>query len=97
MIIRIHLLRLVDTKNSNSELVERRVLGRTSRKIIIKLMELKPEQINRFIQLHKNCEGFEKLSEDQKREIANGVANYYLSLFNIHQRIKKELKLGEKS
>jgi hypothetical protein len=59
-------------------------------------MELKPEQINRFIELHKDCEGFENFSEAQKREIANGVANYYLTLFNIHQRIKKEgKKIGE--
>lgn len=53
-------------------------------------MELKPEQINKFIELHKGCEGFENYSDDQKRNIANGVANYYLALFNIQQRIKKE-------
>jgi len=55
-------------------------------------MELKPEQINKFIELHRECEGFESYSEDQKREIANGVANYYLTLFSIYQRNKKEGK-----
>lgn len=53
-------------------------------------MILKPEQVNKFIELHKDCAGFESYSEDQMREIANGVANYYLTLFNIQQRIKKE-------
>lgn len=52
-------------------------------------MELKPEQIERFIELHKNIPDFEKYSEAQIREIANGVANYYLSLYKIHQRHKK--------
>ena len=53
-------------------------------------MELKPEQINKFIELHKSLPGFEYLSEEQIREIANKVANYYLTLFKIHQRIKKD-------
>lgn len=52
-------------------------------------MELKPEQIDKFKELHKDCAGFENYSEDEVREIANGVANYYVSLFKIHQRIKK--------
>ena len=51
-------------------------------------MELKPEQINKFIELNKDVEGFECLSEKQKKEIANGVANYFLTLFKIHQRVK---------
>lgn len=53
-------------------------------------MILKPEQINRFVEFHKDCADFSGYSEDQIREIANGVANYYLNLFNIQQRIKKE-------
>lgn len=53
-------------------------------------MELKPEQIKKFVELHKDCAGFEKYSEEQIREIANGVANYYLTLFKIYQRVKKE-------
>lgn len=55
-------------------------------------MQLKPEQIKKFIELHKDCEGFDNYSDEQKAEIANGVANYYLTLFNIHQRIRKENK-----
>jgi len=55
-------------------------------------MELKPEQIKKFIEIHKDCAGFENYSEKQINEIANGMANYYLSLFNIYQRIKKENK-----
>jgi hypothetical protein len=53
-------------------------------------MELKPEQIERFIDLHKNVPGFEKYSDSDVREIANGVANYFSSLFKIYQRLKKE-------
>lgn len=53
-------------------------------------MILKTEQINKFIELHKNCAGFESYTEDQKREIANGVANFYITLFNIQQRSLKE-------
>ncbi|HBG68866.1 hypothetical protein A2W67_02655 [Candidatus Nomurabacteria bacterium RIFCSPLOWO2_02_40_28] len=55
-------------------------------------MELKPEQIEKFKELHKGLDGFEKYSEDEVREIANGVANYYLTLFKIYQRVKKEKK-----
>lgn len=53
-------------------------------------MELKQKQINKFIELHKDCKDFDNYSEEQKREIANGVANYYLTLFNIYKRIKKD-------
>jgi hypothetical protein len=53
-------------------------------------MQLKTEQIQKFKELHKDVEGFEKYSEGQITEIANGVANYYLTLFNIHQRNNKD-------
>lgn len=53
-------------------------------------MILKPEQFNKFIELHKNFNSFMCYSDDQKKEIANGIANYYLTLFNIQQRIKKD-------
>ncbi len=53
-------------------------------------MELKQEQINKFKEIHKDCPEFNQFSETQIAEIANGVANYYLSLFKILQRIKKE-------
>jgi len=55
-------------------------------------MELKSEQIKKFIEIHKDCEGFDKYSEEQVSKIANGVANYYLTLFKIYQRIRKENK-----
>ncbi len=53
-------------------------------------MELKPEQIRKFIELNKDIPEFKNYSESEMKEIANGVANYYLSLFNIAQRIKRE-------
>jgi flagellar assembly factor FliW len=53
-------------------------------------MELRPEQIQKFIDLHKGIPGFEKYSGAEIREIANGVANYYLSLYKIYRRIQKE-------
>lgn len=55
-------------------------------------MQLKPEQINKFIEINKSCPGFNDYSEEQKREIANGVANYFLTLFAISERIKKDEK-----
>lgn len=59
-------------------------------------MELKPEQVNKFIELHKGCAGFEAYSKEQQNQIANGVANYYLSLFKIQQNIRKrEENLGK--
>lgn len=53
-------------------------------------MELKPEQINKFKEINKDNPNFENYTEEQKAEIANGVANYYLTLFKIHQRIRKD-------
>jgi hypothetical protein len=53
-------------------------------------MELNPEQIKRFKEFHKDLAGFENFTEDQVREMANGTANYYLTLFKIHQRIIKQ-------
>jgi len=59
-------------------------------------MGLKQEQIEKFKELHKDIVGFEKYSETQIVEIANGVANYYLSLFKIQQNNKKR-KIENKS
>jgi len=53
-------------------------------------MELKLEQIKKFVELHKGYDGFEDYSEEKVREIANGVANYYITLFKIRQRVKKQ-------
>ncbi len=55
-------------------------------------MELSSEQIDKFKEIHKGLEDFNKYSEDEIREIANGVANYYITLYKIHQRINKEGK-----
>ena len=55
-------------------------------------MELKPEQVNKFIELHKDLPEFKRYSEAEVREIANGVANYYLTLFKIYQRLRSEDK-----
>lgn len=53
-------------------------------------MELKPSQIQKFIELHKDCAGFEMYTEDQKRELAISVANVYKTRFKIFLRIKKD-------
>lgn len=53
-------------------------------------MQLKKEQIERFIKLHEGLEGFDKYSQEEIEEIANGVANYYLTLYKMYQRQKKE-------
>jgi len=50
-------------------------------------MEITPEQIKGFIDLHKNGE-LEVYTEEEIREIANGVAAVYLTLFRIGRRIK---------
>lgn len=53
-------------------------------------MQLKQEQIDRFIEIHKEYPEFEKYSETEIREIANGVANYYLTLFRIYRKSEKD-------
>jgi len=55
-------------------------------------MQLRQEQINRFKELHKDLEGFDKYSESEIKEIATGVANYYLTLYKIHKRHRIEGK-----
>lgn len=52
-------------------------------------MELTPEQIAKFIEINKGLPGFEKYSEAEIKEIANGVANYYLTLFKIYQKLER--------
>jgi hypothetical protein len=53
-------------------------------------MELKPEQINKFKEINRGNPDFENYTEEQKTIIANGVANYFLTLFKIHQRIRRD-------
>lgn len=55
-------------------------------------MELQQEQIDKFKEIHKDHVDFENYSEKEVAEIANGVANYYLTLLKIYQRIKKDVK-----
>jgi hypothetical protein len=52
-------------------------------------MELTNEQIQQFKELHSSGE-LDGLSEFEICEIANNVANYFLTLFSIKQRIEKE-------
>ena len=53
-------------------------------------MQLTKEQIQRFIEINSEVPEFNKYSESEKVEIANGVANYYLTLFKIYQRLEKD-------
>ena len=54
-------------------------------------MQLKPEQVQRFKDLHKNHE-LDGYTEEEIREIANGVVNIYLTLYGIYQRIMRQEK-----
>jgi hypothetical protein len=53
-------------------------------------MEFTKEQVEGFIKIHKGYPEFKKYTEAEIREIANGVANYYATLFRIYRRLKKE-------
>lgn len=53
-------------------------------------MQLTKEQIERFIKLHEGLEGFDEYSYEEVEEIANGVANYYLTLYKMYQRQKTD-------
>ena len=52
-------------------------------------MELKQEEVEKVKETHKDDVDFEEYLEKEVVEIAKGVANYYLTLFKIYQRIKK--------
>jgi hypothetical protein len=54
-------------------------------------MQLKPDQIRRFKDLHKNHE-LDGYTEDEISELANGVANIYLTLYRTYQRVEREEK-----
>ena len=53
-------------------------------------MQLSDKQIQRFKEIHSNDGKLEGYSELEIRKIANGVANYYLTLFEIKKRIERE-------
>jgi hypothetical protein len=52
-------------------------------------MQLTPSQIKHFKDLHRDHE-LDEYTEDEIREIANGVANIYLTLYRAYQRIRFE-------
>ena len=53
-------------------------------------MRLTQEQVDRFKEIHKRSGGLEGFSDEQMAAIANGVADYYLTLFAIWQRNVRE-------
>ena len=55
-------------------------------------MELSEEQIEKFKKIHEPLGGLKEYSEEQIREIANEVANFYYTLWEINKRIKKTKK-----
>jgi len=52
-------------------------------------MQLSPEQIKRFKDLHQNHE-LDGYTEEEIRDIAQGVANIYLTLYHAYQRATRE-------
>lgn len=52
-------------------------------------MRLSSEQIEKFKRLHEHTGLLEAFSEQQIEEIANGVANYFIQLFEMKLRYKK--------
>lgn len=53
-------------------------------------MQLTKEQVQSFVEINKGIPEFDKCSEEEKIEIANGVANYYLTLFKIYHTLEKK-------
>lgn len=53
-------------------------------------MELSESQIKKFIELHQKLGSLDTYSESEIREIARGVADYYLTLYKIYKRLEKE-------
>jgi hypothetical protein len=49
-------------------------------------MKLNQEQIDSFKEIHKNSVGFEKYSDEEITEIANSIANYYLTLYKVRKK-----------
>jgi hypothetical protein len=47
-------------------------------------MELTNQQVNKFVALHKPYGGLGNLSESQIRILAQGIANFYINLFQIY-------------
>jgi hypothetical protein len=53
-------------------------------------MELSESQIEKFKKFHQRLVDLDIYSESEIREIARGVARFYLTLYKIHRRIEKE-------
>lgn len=53
-------------------------------------MELTPEHIERFKKIHEKYGGLTGYSEEEIKEIATGIANYYLTLFEIWKKLKRD-------
>lgn len=53
-------------------------------------MKLTKEQIEAFRKIHEGTDILEGLSSQDVERLAQSVAQYYLSLFKIHQRLKAE-------
>lgn len=58
-------------------------------------MQLTSSQIKKFKEIHAKYGGLEGFSDDQIREIAQGVANLFLNRFKAYQRIKREANVNE--
>ncbi|MCP6718960.1 MAG: hypothetical protein KJI71_01835 [Patescibacteria group bacterium] len=55
-------------------------------------MQLTDKQVKKFKEIHDKYGGFEGYTDDQIREIAQGVANLFLNRFKTYQRIENEQK-----
>lgn len=55
-------------------------------------MELTDEQIKKFKKIHEKYGCFDNFTDEKIRRIANGVGNYYLTLYKIYMQNKKEHK-----
>ena len=51
-------------------------------------MELTPEQIEKFKKIHEKYGGLKDYSSEDIKQIANGVANFYLLFFEIFKKSK---------
>lgn len=58
-------------------------------------MELTAEQVKKFKEIHDKYGGLGEYTDDQIREIAQGVANLFLNRFKTYQRIKREENVNE--
>ena len=54
-----------------------------------KNMQLSPDQIKRFKDLHQNHE-LDGYTDEEIRDIAQGVVNIYLTLHRAYQRVTRE-------